>query len=422
MEPRNEPPDFHERSPSPPRRRKPQAKDRYWLHLLLFVATLASTIFAGIQMTGRFGLYETEAALFTLFGLGFTQTMLLDGLRFGGGLLLFLTVHEFGHYFAAKSHGIATSLPYYIPFPVLNPIGTFGAVIRIREPIPSLRKLFDVGAAGPLAGFVVAVAVLLYGLFTLPPPSYLFDLAGHDEVLGHIREFGTFPDEIPSLPADDPMGGMRLVVGQTPLYWLLTQFFQDVPPMYEMYHYPYLFAGWLGLFFTALNLLPVGQLDGGHVMYALVGKKWHARIARGFVALLLVSASVGFMYEAGTEITAAAASFNLGWLAPLVPWLAVSLILYLFLRSLFKDDLRLIVPALLATVLFTAVALAIEPIAESVGYSGWFVWCLLIMTLIKTDHPPVLHYKPLSPTRRKLAILNIIIFMLCFSVKPFYFG
>jgi len=422
VEPRNEPPDFHERSQSPPRRRKPKAKDRYWLHLLLFVATLASTVFAGIQMTGRFDLYETEAALFTLLGMEFTRTMLLDGLRFGGSLLLFLTVHEFGHYFAAKYHGIATSLPYYIPFPVLNPIGTFGAVIRIREPIPSLKKLFDVGAAGPLAGFVVAVGVLLYGLFTLPPPSYMFDLAGHDEVIDHIREFGTFPDEMPPLPEDDPMGGMRLVVGQTPLYWMLTQFFQDVPPMYEMYHYPYLFAGWLGLFFTALNLLPVGQLDGGHVMYALVGKKWHARIARGFVALLLVSGSVGFMYEAGTEITAAAAAFNLGWLAPLAPWLAVSLILYLFLRSLFKDNLRLIVPALLATVLFTAVALAVEPIAETVGYSGWFVWCLLIMALIKTDHPPVLHYKPLSPTRRKLAILNIIIFMLCFSLKPFYFA
>ncbi len=423
MEPRNEPSDFHTRSGPPPRTaRREKAKDRYWLHLLLFALTLASTIFAGIQMTGRFYIYEAETALFSVLGIGLTPTMLADGLRFGGSLLLFLTIHEFGHYFAAKYHGIATSLPYYIPFPILNPIGTFGAVIRIREPIPSLKKLFDVGAAGPLAGFVAAVGILLYGLFTLPPPTYMLDLPGHELVNDYIREHGTFPAEMPEPDPDDPMAGMTLVVGQTPLYWMLTQFFQDVPPMYEMYHYPYLFAGWLGLFFTALNLLPVGQLDGGHILYALVGKEWHGRIARGFVAVLLVSGSIGFMLELGPEIEALAASYDAGPFAFLASWATVALILYLFLRSLFKKDIWLILPALVSTLLFTAVAISIEPMGEALGYSGWFIWCLLIMALIKTDHPPVLQYKPLTPTRRWLGILNIIIFMLCFSLKPFYFA
>ena len=87
--------------------------------------------------------------------------------------------------------------------------------------------------------------------------------------------------------------GFRLIVGNTVLYWGLSQLFANVPPMYEMYHHPMLFAGWLGLFFTALNLLPVGQLDGGHILYALVGPKWHARLARGFMVLMMISMGIG---------------------------------------------------------------------------------------------------------------------------------
>src|SRR5690606_7539618 len=122
---------------------------------------------------------------------------LADGLLFGLSLLLFLTVHEFGHYFAARRHGIATSLPYYIPLPFVG-VGTLGAVIRIREPIPSMRKLFDIGAAGPIAGFVVALGVLLYAFATLPPPTYMMDQLGHEELKAFIAQSGRFPEGLPA--------------------------------------------------------------------------------------------------------------------------------------------------------------------------------------------------------------------------------
>src|SRR5690606_4200030 len=139
-----------------------------------------------------------------------------DGLLFGFSLLLFLSVHEFGHFFAARYHGISTSLPYFIPAPVIF-TGTLGAIIRIREPIPSIKKLFDIGAAGPIAGFVVALGLLLYGLATLPSPEYLLDLTGHEEIKAFIREYGRFPD---TPPAGNPEeGSLNLVVGRTLLYW-----------------------------------------------------------------------------------------------------------------------------------------------------------------------------------------------------------
>ena len=195
-----------------------------------------------------------------------------------------------------------TSLPYFIPFP-FNGIGTFGAVIRIKEPIPSMTKLFDIGTAGPVAGFVVAVGVLLFGLATLPSLDYIAELGGHEALQSYINEFGAFPTEIPTRSPSSsgaPDGDTSLlVVGSTPLYWFLTQFFDNVPPLWEMYHYPFLFAGWLGLFFTAVNLLPVGQLDGGHMLYALVGAKWHTRLARVFVTLLLISGGIGYLQDMG---------------------------------------------------------------------------------------------------------------------------
>ena len=205
------------------------ARNRYGLHLLLFIVTLACTIVSGGLWVNRVLLYEST-------GLGdllLNPIFLLDGFRFGFSLLLFLTVHEFGHYFAARHHGVSTSLPYYIPVPPPFGIGTLGAVIRIREPIPSLKKLFDIGAAGPLAGFVVACGVLLYALFTLPPPSYLLDQGGHEAIKQFIEQNGRFPDQAPPAAA-----GETIMVGQTLLYWLLSQFFADVPPMYEMYHLP----------------------------------------------------------------------------------------------------------------------------------------------------------------------------------------
>jgi len=385
-------------------------RDRVGLHLLLFALTLASTVFAGGQLVGRTLHYEAADRWISVLGVGISLDFLLDGLRFGGSLLLFLTVHEFGHYFAARHHGVRTSLPYYIPFP-FNGIGTFGAVIRIREQVPSLRKLFDIGAAGPVAGFVVALAVLLLALATLPPPDYLLDLPGHEALKDWIRERGTLPDRI--LPEPGMPDGMTLVVGQTPLYWLLSQLFPNVPPMHEMYHYPVLFAGWLGLFFTALNLLPVGQLDGGHILYALVGPRRHAIYARIFVVLLLISGAIGFAaeFEAFRSASVSRGLFS---------WLVLSAVLLAYFNRILDRDLRLAGPATLAVVVVAAAAQLAGPAVTGLGYSGWLVWTFLIVFVIRIDHPPVLVQEPLTRGRRWLAYASLVVFLLCFSHKPLY--
>jgi Zn-dependent protease len=388
-----------------------QRRERYWLHLLLFVLTLASTVWAGGTYAGRMLAYETTGLLFVFAGLPVTVGLLMDGLAFGLSLLLFLTVHEFGHYFAARRHGIDTSLPYYIPAPFIG-FGTMGAVIRIREYIPSLRKLFDVGAAGPIAGFVVAVIVLLYALSTLPGPDYILGLPGHEPLKAFVEQNGSFPDEMPApAPSEE---GYVIILGPTLLFWFLTQFFPNVPPLYELYHYPVLFAGWLGLFFTALNLLPVGQLDGGHVMYAMLGRTWHRRLARVFVVLLLFSGAVGFMDTSAAWLNEQDAMVGS------LSWFILSAILYFFLYRIFQRDHRLIAPVLLGLIMATAVVRAIGDPLTRIGYSGWFVFCLLIVWLIKVDHPPVLDVQPLTPRRKAIGIACLLIFILCFSIRPFY--
>jgi membrane-associated protease RseP (regulator of RpoE activity) len=411
------PPRFRRRDPLPP---APEAyesvlattekpPERRWLHLLLFLLTVATTVWAGGALVQRELLYEE-------FGMGL---FLWDGLRYAFPLLLFLTVHEFGHYFAARIRGIDVTLPYYIPFPLpfLQPnIGTFGAVIRIREPLRRTGQLFDIGAAGPLAGFVVALGVLLYALATLPPPEYVFGLGqGHESLKLFVERFGAFPDQ----PLPD--GGLgRLTIGQTPLYWALTQFFPNVPPMYEMYHYPVLFAGWLGLFFTALNMLPVGQLDGGHILYALAGPRWHGRIARTFVIVLLFSATLGLVFDMGPALGDLALYYGYPEaFGGAGVWVLAAGLNYFFFRRLFERR-SVAVGGLFGLVAAAAVALRLGGIAEAVGYSGWFFWCLLIVTLIKVDHPPVVHPEPLTRGRKALGVLALVLLVLCFSFKPLY--
>lgn len=381
-------------------RQQTEHKDRYWLHLLLFVVTLCTTVYEGGSLAGRWAMYDE-------YGM---SVFIRDGLRFGLSLLFFLTVHEFGHYFAARYHNVSTSLPYYIPLPFVG-VGTLGAVIRIREPVPSLRNLFDIGAAGPLAGFVVALAILLYAFATLPPPSYIFGIGpGHEAIQHYVEQYGRYPTEMMG-PNE---GGVTLVVGDTLLYWILRQFFSGVPPMWEMYHYPVLFAGWLALFFTALNLLPVGQLDGGHVIYALFGRKWHARLARSFFLVLLISGAIGFSLEAVPLL------HDLHPLAGEGSWFILAAILYFYLSKLFGGTLRLIAPSLVGIILLVVVAENAAPWMQNFAYSGWLLWCLLLIFLVKIDHPPVLHEEPLTPARKVLGVLSIVVFILCFSFKPLY--
>ncbi len=376
--------------------------DRYWLHIVLFLATLASTVFAGAQWANRSLIYATEGA----------AAFIEDGLAFALSLLLFLTVHEFGHYFAARHHRVRTSLPYYIPLPFIG-IGTLGAVIRIRQPIPSMKSLFDIGVAGPVAGFAIAFVILLGSLVALPGPEYLMALPGHEAMKDYIEETGRFPDRMPEPTSPEDLESINIVVGQTILFWAMTSLFEDAPPMYEMYHYPALFAAWLGLFFTALNLLPVGQLDGGHILYSLVGPRWHRILARGFVLVLLVSGGVGFQSDMAPGMHELRV-----WLGP-YNWVVIAAIYYLYLLRMFDGHHGHIAPTLLGLMVATVLILLSEPLVYAVGHTGWLIWCLLIVVLIKVDHPPVRQIEPLSRGRKLLGVATMIIFVLCFSLQPF---
>lgn len=387
--------------------RSDEVKDRVWLHVLLFVVTLASTVYAGGRWVNRALYYEAQGESLSLFFASVPMGWVVDGLRYAIPLLGFLTVHEFGHYFAARHHRVRTSLPYYIPFP-FNGIGNFGAVISIREAVPSTRKLFDIGVAGPLAGFVVSLGALMYGFATLPPPEYLLDLPGHEALKMHIRQYGTFP----AAPPDPGPGAMVIVVGQTPLFWLMSQFFAHVPPMYEVYHYPVLFAGWLGLFFTALNLLPVGQLDGGHVLYALFGDRWHRLCARAFVFLLLLSGGIGFIQEVKPMLS------DIGPLGGATPWLLLAAIFYGYLYRIFRGHHRSMMAGVAGLMGGVGTAAAVGTPLMQYGYAGWLVWTLLIVFLVRVDHPPVVHEQRLPPRRRVLGWIAIAIFVLCFSIQP----
>ncbi len=181
---------------------------------------------------------------FILFLLTFVSTWLLWGPWYSIGIMLFLSTHEFAHYFTCKRYHINTTLPYFIPFPVpvLNPFGTFGAFIRIKEPIPNKKALFDIGASGPLAGFVITLPLIYLGLklSTIVPTPEMDDMAFF---LGEPLLF---------------KGLSYIAIG-------------IVPDGYDVSLHPLAYAGWVGLFVTALNLIPIGQLDGGHIFFSLFG-------------------------------------------------------------------------------------------------------------------------------------------------------
>ena len=344
-------------------------------HLGLFLLTFLTVSFFG-------GLFVAQTAVSSSM-----MNQMLDGAVFAALLLAFLGTHEFGHFFAAQYHNVKVTLPYFIPIPL--GIGTVGAVIRIKEKINDSYKMFDVGVAGPLAGFVVSLAVLLYGFSTLPDPSYINNFAGHEAVQEYVAQNGTYPDQAPSAESSDV-----LIVGNTLLYSFLAQFFENVPPMFEMYHYPFLFAGWLGLFFTALNLMPVGQLDGGHILYSLLGFKKHRTVARVCFAVLTVMAGIESL-----------------------PFIHMSLSSWGFANpyGTFSWLIRCGVAGLMG------VKYLPPSRSDSMSSLIWIVWSFFIAYFVKIEHPPALYERPLDPARRRLGWLSMAIFVLCISPNPLYF-
>ena len=386
------------------------SRDRYLLHAGLFLVTLLSTALTGaILFIGRTLAWEAGDVFLTVAGFPLSSIFFADAFTFGGALIAFLTVHEFGHYIAGRLHQIKTSLPYFIPAPLIG-IGTLGAVITIRQPISNLTKLFDLGASGPIAGFILVVVMLIAAMISLPSPESLFGVDGHYSIKEYIRLTGQFPDT----PISDAPPGSRLTLGSTPLYWVLSMIVPDVPPLYEMYHYPLLFAVWLGLFFTALNLMPVGQLDGGHIIYALFGPKWHARISRSFIFAMLTSMASGAALTLPQILIPVMGGEFLGTIGV---WITIASLLTICTIKAFKD----LWWKMMLTILVLASFISLLPDAFGwFAYFGWLPWCFLLIFLVKVDHPPVPLSKPIGRRRRVIGYLTLCIFLLCFSIKPFY--
>jgi membrane-associated protease RseP (regulator of RpoE activity) len=211
----------------------------------------------------------------TLIGKDYFESFsnVLYGIQYSFAVISILTLHEFGHYFAAKYHKIEATLPYYIPLPLPGfHFGTLGAFIKIKSPIKNRTTLLDIGAIGPLAGFIASLIFLYIGYNSLP------DRKGIIEFVETIH------------PWDIGDEGINIVMGKS----LLFAFFNDFLaggrlPMNEIYHFPYIFAGWIGFLITALNLMPIGQLDGGHILYALTGKKARLVGISSFALLIILN-------------------------------------------------------------------------------------------------------------------------------------
>lgn len=304
----------------------PQNPKTAWKRsLLLFLLTIVSTLFT-FALTN--GLIPENA------GIGGWIRGTLSAWTYTVPLMAILLTHEFGHYIAAKIHGVPASLPHFIPLPLLSPFGTMGAVIGMRGRIESRNALLDIGAAGPLAGILVAIPVILFGLKTSP---------------------------VNPIPEDG------IQEGQCLLYYALKRIaIGPIPDGHDVFLNGPAFAGWVGLFVTMLNLVPVGQLDGGHIAYALFDKK------QNHYAKIIHFSMLGMVLV------------NLA---------------------------RFLPPALKGQ----------STIGDAIGNSmSWAVWFVLVHILGRLggrDHPPT-EPGELSPKRRIIAVLSLVLFVLLFMPTP----
>jgi len=320
-------------------------------NVLLFLATVVTTIIAGaLQARGAEAFSSLES--------------LLTGVPFSAALLGILLAHEMGHYFTSRHYGVPASLPYFIPVPTI--IGTMGAVIRMRAVIRDRRILFDIGIAGPLAGLVVAVPATLIGLN-----------------LSEVIEAGS------------TRGGIEL--GDSLLFVALIRWvFGPLGDSQTVLLHPVAFAGWLGFFLTSLNLLPMGQLDGGHVTYGILGPRHRIVSHSVFIALVLWGVHGVF-----AEIN------PMSWLwAFAFCWVAVRLAFSTHGSPLMKSF---------------AVFLGLVGVFGNMvpNTTVWVVWAVL-MCFLRLDHPPTRDISvPLDPARKILGWIGLIVFLLTFIPEPF---
>ncbi|MEM7548625.1 MAG: site-2 protease family protein [Bacteroidota bacterium] len=398
-----------------------QRKQRL-IQLGLFILTLILTTISGAEwMYARSLIYSFEPLTFS---------EVLSGLEYSIPFLLILTVHEFGHYFMAQYHKVKVTLPFYIPlwlgFIGAPSIGTMGAFIAIQQKRMTKKQYFDIGVAGPLAGFVVALAVIFYGFSNLPEPEHIFEIHPEYEFFGkdyeqYVYDADTFftktqYEQKLGKPAKDYWldtvrvgnveGGLSL--GNNLIYMWFTENVAEqpqlVPNPFELFHYPWLFAGYLALFFTALNLLPIGQLDGGHVVFGLFGYKRHKIISLSLFSL--------FVFYAGLGLINPYMPFDdLIWYIPMY----VLGLLFVF-QSASKN---LLTKLTFAISIFSGqfIIAYFNPTIE--GYSGWLFFAFILGRFLGLKHPPAVDNEPLDNKRKIIGWLALLVFVLSFSPSPF---
>ncbi|MGE0589492.1 MAG: site-2 protease family protein [Cyclobacteriaceae bacterium] len=362
------------------------------IHLSLFVVTFVTTTLAGTEWTYSRSVFMPD----------FTFDDFLSGMSYSVPFLLILTVHEFGHYFTAIHHKVRTTLPYYIPLPPLPlMIGTMGALIRLKGKVYNKQHHFDIGIAGPLAGFVAAICVLIYGFTHLPPPEYIFQF--HSEYQQYGLDYAKYVYQ-PEYLAEH--AGADILIGKNLLFIFFESLVSDpsrIPNIHEIIHYPFLFAGFLSLVFTSINLLPIGQLDGGHVLYGLLGFRGHKTVASIVFIAFLFYAGLGYISPADPPDT-------LIWEIPLFIGF-----LYICLTGLgmkWRDTLMYAVAIFALQYLLANIFPGIE------GYPGWLLFVFIIGRFVGVMHPPSEIEQPLDTSRVILGWIALVIFVITFAPKP----
>ena len=420
---------------------EPKVKS-YLLHGVLFLITLLTTTLAGAEwMTGRF-FFIGEQSL--------KLPEIWQGLSFSLPFLGILTVHEFGHYLTARAYQIKVSLPYYIPlwlgwipYLYLSSLGTMGAFIRLKSVPQSRQQYFDIGMAGPLAGFVVARAVLFYGFTHLPTREDIFRIHPEYQAYGvdydqHVYSYAYMraqdslvqakihqenaalaeksgqPYRIPAF--EFPQSYPMLALGTN----LLMLFFENVvapdqrlvPNLHEMMHYPFLLAGFFALFFTALNLIPIGQLDGGHILYSLIGRRNHRLVSPALLVGFMAYAGLGLFKP--TDFTG-----NDGvYLNELIKLALYALFLYTAFVKMTESGQQ---AWMLSLGIIAAQLLTSWTFPQAEGARFLLVFLFVLGRFLGVYHPPVLYDEPLDRKRQVLGWFALIVFILCFTPEPLTF-
>ena len=331
------------------------------INLLLFIATFITTTMAGAQWA------QKDVSDVMNWHYGITYACLI---------MLFLTAHEMGHYIASRIHKIDASLPYFIPLPFKEILlfGTLGAVIKTKSPIRTRKALFDIGAAGPIAGFIVCIIFLIIGFATLPSKEFIYTI--HPQ---YLLSNGAIP-------------ATGLTFGNTLLFGFFADIFANpngwLPPMNEIYHYPFLCVGWFGLFVTTLNMLPIGQLDGGHIIYSMFGKAqktisrivWYAILILGIGSLM----ALGLDYLKNVDYPYKIYIFLQDNLIPILEWI----------KSVFPWYFE--------------------------SWGGWIFWAIMTRLIIKIPHPEMNFTDELDNKRKIIGWLTLIILLLSFSFRGIY--